>query len=292
MIIVQLIGGLGNQLFQYATARRLASIHNVPLKIDITRFFSYTLHSYSLHAFNIIENLAGEEDLIRVQKPFSTELKSPLKIIKTKLYRMDPIISVREKHFHFNPEILNLPDNTYLEGYWQSEKYFKDVEKIIRNELTFKIPPDPINKEFGDKILSVNSVSLHIRRGDYVTDPITNETHGVCDIEYYQKAIGEIVKIVANPHFFVFSDDPEWAKSHIKIDAPTEYVTHNDSSKNYEDIRLMSMCHHNIIANSSFSWWGAWLNSNPRKMVIAPKKWFRKPDINTEDLIPESWTLI
>ena len=138
-------------------------------------------------------------------------------------------------------------------------------------------------------ILAVNSVSIHVRRGDYLTNPVTFQTHGLCDIDYYKKAIDEILDLVDKPHFFIFSDDQSWAKSNIIFGAPTDYVMHNNSLKNYEDLRLMSYCRHHIIANSSFSWWGAWLGNNPEKIVIAPKKWFNDPKIDTTDLIPDTW---
>jgi hypothetical protein len=224
--------------------------------------------------------------------PVITTLKNPLQVIRQKIRGETPIIRVKEQHFHFDPAILELPDNTYLEGYWQSEKYFKRIEEIIHQEFSFKNFPDPVNRDLGDRISSVNSVSIHVRRGDYVTNPVTNQTHGVCDIDYYQKAIVEIFKNVVKPHFFVFSDDQIWAKSHIITNAPTEYVTHNKSSKNYEDMHLMSLCHHHIIANSSFSWWGAWLSNYNEKMVIAPEKWLNDCRYNTDDICPKSWLMI
>ena len=138
-------------------------------------------------------------------------------------------------------------------------------------------------------ISQTNSVSLHIRRGDYVSNQKTNQTHGTCDLDYYQRCITEIEKEVENPYFFVFSDEIEWVKENLKINHPAEYVDQNTGDKSYEDMRLMSQCKHNVIANSSFSWWGAWLNSYPDKIVFAPKRWFASDKHNTKDLIPEGW---
>ncbi len=145
------------------------------------------------------------------------------------------------------------------------------------------------NKDIGEMIQSFKSVSLHIRRGDYVSNKVTNQVHGVCDLNYYSHAISYIAERISNTHLFVFSDDPEWAKGNLKTEIPTFFVDNNRADKDYEDLKLMRQCKHNIIANSSFSWWGAWLNQNAGKIVIAPKKWFNDKSINTKDLIPEKW---
>ena len=133
---------------------------------------------------------------------------------------------------------------------------------------------------------------MHIRRGDYVSNPTTNKLHGTCSLEYYHNAVDIIAAKVSNPHFFIFSDDHEWARNNFKIDYPLTFVAHNNAGKNYEDMRLMSLCKHHIIANSSFSWWGAWLGSNPKKIVCAPRGWFKDKSLNTNDIIPSDWSRI
>ena len=132
-------------------------------------------------------------------------------------------------------------------------------------------------------------MSLHVRRTDYVQNALTNKIHGVCDQDYYASCVRYIGDQVSNPHFFIFSDEPQWAKDNLMFDFPMTVVDCNDASRNYEDLRLMSTCKHNIIANSSFSWWGAWLNSNPNKIICAPKQWFTDSTRNTKDLIPSNW---
>ena len=179
--------------------------------------------------------------------------------------------------------------NVYLEGFWHSEKYFKDIENVIRQEFTIRDEPDALNKEMANKIMACEPVSIHIRRGDYVSDKKTNEFHGTCSLEYYNDAIGIITKEIKAPHFFVFSDDPVWVQDNLKLKFSTTYLVYNGAEKAYEDLRLMSLCKHHIIANSSFSWWGAWLSGNPYKIVIAPKKWFNDETIDTSDLIPDEW---
>jgi len=269
MIIVQLVGGLGNQLFQYATARRLAHVHNTVLKLDISPFEKYTLHAYHLNNLNIIENITAVNDIEQI-----TGNKGQV---------------IREKTFNFDPEILHLSDNVYLQGYWQSEKYFADIKHIINEEFTVKHALDSRNKEITDSINNCSSISLHIRRGDYINNPHTNSVHGTCRLEYYQRCFAKMVEAVPEPHFFVFSDDPEWAVENLKLDYPMTLIDHNGPERDYEDLRLMSMCKHNITANSTFSWWGAWLNPNPDKLVFAPERWFQNEKIDTSDLIPANW---
>jgi hypothetical protein len=269
LIITNLIGGLGNQLFQYAVGRRLAYIHNEPLKLDITAFRNYTLRSYHLNPLNIIEQIATDEEISH--------------------YRNHHYI--REEYFQFNSGILNLGPHTYLEGYWQSEHYFKDIEPIIRQEFMVKHAPEGENARLYNMILSCEAVAIHVRRGDYVSNLVTNEHHGLCPLDYYYQAVSIIANQIHNPHFFIFSDDWSWAQQNIHLNYPMTFVTHNANWPN-EDLRLISHCKHHIIANSSFSWWGAWLGSYPHKIVIAPRKWFNCQERNTQDLIPDSWQVL
>ena len=199
------------------------------------------------------------------------------------------ITHIREKQYHFDPKILTMPGSIYLDGYWQSEKYFSDIADIIKNEFRVKLPQTEENRRVAQQITSCESVSLHVRRGDYLTDAKTNTIHGTCELDYYARCIERLTQQVHHPYFFIFSDDPEWVAKNLKITHPTTFVAHNGPEKSYEDLRLMSQCRHNIIANSSFSWWGAWLNSNSNKIIYTPKKWFCDPNLNTKDLIPATW---
>lgn len=279
-----MIGGLGNQLFQYAAGRRVAHVNNALLKIDISPFSKYTLHKFSLHPFNISAGIATPNEIASITNVWQrvSSLYKP--------YYLRPI--VKEQFFHFDPNILDLSGDVYLDGFWQSEKYFKDVEGLIRNELSIKIKLDAENRSIADEISNSKAISLHVRRGDYVNNLKTNEVHGTCSLEYYSEATDVIAKQIPNPHFFIFSDDPVWVQKNLKIDYATTYVTNNDADKNYEDLRLMSLCRHHIIANSSFSWWGAWLNKSLEKIVVAPKKWFGITERNSKDLIPEGWIIL
>ncbi len=287
-VIVQLTGGLGNQLFQYATARSLALKQNMSLKLDINFFKTYEWHDYSLNPFNIKKDYLSEEEIHKslYEKPLWVRLLNRLGIIKGtegKIYN--------ERSLEYDSNIFGLNTTTYLKGYWQSEKYFKDIEDVIRED--FRIIPEPsaANEEILQRIKSVNAVSLHVRRGNFVTEPHLLAFHGTCSLDYYKAAVNYIKERVAEPEFFLFSNDINWCRDTLDLGIKIHYVDINDDKTDYEDLRLMMHCNHNILANSTFSWWGAWLNENPDKMVIAPQRWFADEAMQaqTGDLIPETW---
>lgn len=292
MIIVKFIGGLGNQMFQYAFYRFIKEKYG-NVKADITGFETYQLHNgFELEKiFNLSVEKADFRDISIVKELSSKDILSR---VKRKLF------GIRKSHVlekDFNEKILNNEQmNFYLDGYWGSEKYFKGIKDIIHNDFSVKKQPNKQNQIMINKILNSESVSIHIRRGDYVDDKDTNKLFETCSMEYYNSAIVKIKEKFTNPHFFIFSDDPEWTLKNMKISFPTTYVNINGADKDYEDLRLMSLCKHNIIANSTFSWWGAWLNNNPDKIVIAPKKWFADPirnaKINFDDLYPKDWIIL
>ena len=289
MIIVKTIGGLGNQLFQYSLGRNLAEKYDTNLKLDISEFGTYKLHKYALNAFNIIEDFATPEEI----KNFIIEEYAPIvKCIRKKLGKnleKKAKSYKEEQRFYFDPQALNFGNNVYLEGYWQCERYFKDIEDIIRKDFTLKVPLEGRNKEMFSMIRKVNSISLHIRRCDYVGNPETNSALGTCSLEYYRHCIEHIASNVENPHFFLFSDDINWTRENLEINYSATLVDVNSADTNYADLCLMSSCKHNIIANSSFSWWGAWLNDNPDKIIIAPKAWFVNSPLTPRDIIPKNW---
>jgi hypothetical protein len=300
MIVVRLIGGLGNQLFQYALGRHLAEKNSTILKLDISGFEEYKLHRYGLHCFEIWQHIATLEEIETFKRNRVTGNSGVLskigKRLKLSFYPTSEFykntIFLKENEFPFNPSVLESRGNIYLEGYWQSEKYFIAIRDILLSEFTYKYEQDAHNKRIAEQIQTTESVSIHIRRGDFVLNPLTNQVHGSCSLEYYRGAVNHIVQKKPDCHFYVFSDDQAWVFENFKLEYPVTLIDHNDASRNYEDLRLMSLCHHNIIANSSFSWWGAWLNKDPGKIVCAPERWFNDPSMETKDLIPESWVKI
>lgn len=290
MVYIQLIGGLGNQLFQYAAAKALAKKNGMEVTMDLSCFETYKLHKYSLQHFNVKKIFANDRvtKYVGNDKPSFTltekflNVVNPLKIEK-----------YEEPYFQFNPSFLDLAfSDIYLIGYFQSEKYFKAIESEIRKD--FKVITTLCDKTIAVKkqMDTCNAVSLHVRRADYVSNTHTNAVHGTCDDTYYLKSIEYIKENVDNPVFFVFSDDIAWAKENIKTVTSTKFVDFNDADTNYQDLALMANCKHNIIANSSFSWWGAWLNDHKNKIVIAPSRWFNNAPYDERDVVPESWIRI
>lgn len=289
MIISSLLGGLGNQMFRYSVGRALSLNNNTTLRLEISRFDGKVPHNvFELHRiFDCPAEIATEEDVHSILGWQSISgIKRIMAYPHMEAFRRNCFIV--EPHFHYWPEITNTPRDCYLEGNWQSEKYFQNVVARIRADFTFKNPLANLNAEVAEQIGQVNAVSLHVRRGDYVKNPKNTATHGLCSLAYYWKAIHHISDRVRQPYFFIFSDDIDWVKYHLKMSSPCQYVDHNHGEESYNDMRLMSMCQHHIIANSSFSWWGAWLNPSQEKIVISPKKWFANGN-DVGDLFPHGW---
>lgn len=292
MIITRIIGGLGNQMFQYALGRSLALTVGSELRLDIAGFHGYGLHQgYELDRFfDLPAHVASDADVRSVlgwrgYLPFRNLLRHRyLSALRSARFVVEPT-------FHYWTDILNAKGDCYLVGYWQSEKYFSNIRNVIRSEFTYSSELAGKNAELALRISDCNAVSLHVRRGDYASNPKTNAVHGLCSLEYYGRAISYIAERVASPVFFVFSDDIPWVKKNLNIGFPCKYVDHNNGSESYNDMRLMSLCQHHIIANSSFSWWGAWLNPRSDKHVVAPQRWFVH-DVRTDDLIPGEWVTL
>jgi len=286
MIVIRLKGGLGNQLFQYALGRSLSLAKNTALQLDTSSFKIDTLREYRLGSFNITASASDKLPFFATDgkaKHFNTVIQS----IRGLFFK--PYQIVKEKNFSFDPSILQCSDHAYLDGFWQSEQYFAPFAQLIREDLTLKIPLQGNLKELAAQITSANAVSLHVRRGDYVSNPTTTAYHGVCSPQWYGEAAKIIEEKVKKPTFFVFSDDYEWAKENLHFNSPAVFIPPSPDGQECNDMHVMSLCKHHIIANSSFSWWGAWLNPSPSKIVIAPKNWFVAGPKNTNDLIPSSW---
>ncbi|MBW4890082.1 alpha-1,2-fucosyltransferase [Mucilaginibacter sp. HMF5004] len=283
---MQLMGGLGNQMFQYAAAKALSLKRNIPFATDFDDPYIYAKRSFGLDVFNLEYQTATTKQLSK-SKPKTKVMR---RLYKWTGNNPDKYLYREKKDFHYQPEFFDCNDGSYISGFWQSEKYFLDIADTIRRDFSFKNRPSAANSAWLEKIKACNAVSIHIRRGDYVSVAHTNQLHGTCNLDYYQQAINAISGKVENPVFFCFSDDIEWTKANLKTGAETHYVDCNTTpDSGYQDMRLMSNCKHHIIANSSFSWWGAWLNPDADKVVIAPKKWLNSSDIIVKDLIPDTW---
>jgi hypothetical protein len=285
MIIIKLAGGLGNQLFQYAAAKSLALHTNQPLKLDVTSYTTDVLRNFELSCFNAPFEIASPDEI-----NFFTS-QSFLKKALQRLYPPHKRKVYKEPFYHFDKNFFTATVHIYLKGYWQSHKYFQAYKDVIAADFLIKkefiknvdLAPSKFEKEI--------SVSVHIRRSDY-SNKVTNDFHGVLPETYYNEAIAVIKNRYADAKFYFFSDDIKWVQDNVDTGSNFEFVSGKISTTAIEDFYLMQHCSHNIIANSSFSWWAAYLNANPNKVVIAPKKWFNKAPYNTKDLIPESWIRI
>ena len=272
-------------MFQYAAGRTLAHLNKTLIKLDVSSFSENKLRTFDLLAFNANPGFATKQEISSLlpvhnfEKAF--QYLSPLK--KRSYYR--------EKEFSFDRKVLDLGRNVYLKGYFQSEKYFLPAKDVIRSDFAFKKDLVKDIEDFSASLKKTGSVSVHIRRGDFDKDPVTTDYHGTLDISYYNTAIELIRSKIPNATFYFFSDNIDWVKETLSI-PNAAFVSGNITKNHIEDLYLMSQCQHNIIANSSFSWWGAWLNNNPEKIVIAPQKWFNKGPKDTQDLLPEKWIKI
>ena len=277
MIIIKIKGGLGNQLFQYAVGRALALHHRLPLKLDLTIFKTYKLHRYLLDQFAIQADIATEDEIIKL-KGRNNVLFSALRkagLVKRKSY-------LKEKRSSYFDASVFKNDDVYLDGYWQNELYFSDIREELLRDLTSISSMSELGVVYMEGIKKSNSVSLHVRRGNY----LNLKNFNVLDINYYMKAVEYMRKNVEKPTFYIFSDDLEWCKNSLGFLDNCIFV---DSTKTeIDDLKLMSFCKHNIIANSSFSWWGAWLNQNCKKTVIAPKGWLLN-DPGSSNVILSDW---
>ncbi len=287
MIIINLKGGLGNQMFQYALGRSLSIQFSRDLKFDLSFYddnldLNITKRNFELDYLSVQVDPANVNDL---------KFKNRNSILdfftsnKTKVYTDTNFKSILEKSF----------SRYYFDGFWQSELFFKEIRDVLLREFTPKIELDLVNMSWLNSITNSNSVAVHIRRGDYITNLNANAFHGICTVEYYRNAIQYIKNNTSDPSFYFFSDDMSWVKNNFHSDeGKYNFIENNIGDKSYLDITLMASCKHNIIANSTFSWWGAWLNNNSNKIVIAPTLWFSDLNENrkAEKLIPKSWIRI
>ncbi|MBI5686697.1 MAG: alpha-1,2-fucosyltransferase [Verrucomicrobia bacterium] len=301
MIIVNIMGGLGNQMFQYATAKRLAVTHNTPLKIDASNFDRCTPnkeHTLQLGSFRITASQASRSEVADYKK---TGLKHKLGIAALlKALGLsgegdeEPSVFSEPAGSAFKPEVLTLGVKTYLIGYFNSYKYFDSVKHLLVEEFTPREPISDAAREVLAAIADSNSVSVHVRRGDYVSDPgIRKDLEGVITERYYQNAVNHVAERVSQPHFFMFSDDIAWVKANLRPPHKTTCVDFNSPQRGFEDLWLMSHCKHNITAGgSTFSWWAAYLNPNKEKVVVRTERTSSNSAYNhPEDYFPPEWVI-
>lgn len=280
MIVARLFGGAGNQLFQYAAGRALADRLGVELALD-RRYVGRTGQPRA-DAFAHFRNARFTE----ASRLPPAKMDGLLRYGLWRLFGRNPRFH-REAGLGFNPRFFDLPDNTYLHGYWQSPRYFGRSDARLRDDLAMTTPLDAANADMAARIAAAPvSVSVHVRRGDYVGDG----AFAACTPGYYRTAIDHVAGRVGQaPTCFVFSNDPGWARENLSLGHETVVVDLNDENAGHFDMHLQSLCDHNIIANSTFSWWGAWLNATSGRIVVAPKAWFGPGKPGNPDLCPPDW---
>jgi hypothetical protein len=283
MIIIPLSGGLGNQLFQYAFGQSLKFLRTTDVRYK-PHFDSLIDRKLELTQFELRLEVATEEE-------FQSILKQNNALFRRATNRILPYykrLVVSEAQYHFDPNLFKVPSTCIVDGYFQSEKYFAVISNTLRKQLVLEVPHDEANQGWWKRIRESESVSVHIRRGDY----LGNALFPIYGKEYVDKAVDVIRKKVNNPVFFIFSNDLPWAKQTLRLNFPTYFVDHNSSDQPHNDMFLMSQCKHNIVANSSFSWWAAWLNQEHSKVIIAPPRWVNQNSTfysNIDDITPSNW---
>jgi hypothetical protein len=287
-IFLSIDGGLGNQLFEYAFGRALAIRTGGELILDLWKCQRGRCRPFELHHFNIRARSISRAETVICRLANSDRFRLPRGIVQTIAPGMLPRVVSKKQH-GFDPKALEQSGSVFADGWWQSELYFREHRQAIVDEFTFREAPDAVNQQWLEKIGGTESVCLHVRRGDYVTDPYILKTFGICGLDYYKAAIELIQQKVASPTFFIFSNDPEWAKQNLSVPGEHHFATHNCDVSDWEDLRLMSACRHFVVANSTFSWWGAWLSGHEGKMVIAPRRWFAAEDHPATDIVPTDW---
>lgn len=294
MIVPRILGGLGNQMFQYALGRRLSLERGEPLRLDVSGLKRGGLRTLGLNHLALDPVYSSVEE-VRALKSVVARFPEnivPRKWIPRSLRRDQPVSERHYKEvegFRFDPQVLTAPSPLYLDGYWQSERYFDSIQDVIHADFRVRTPLSGKNAHVAQAIAECESVSLHVRRGDYASNPEIRAVHGLCSLEYYATAVTHMIGALRAPRFFVFSDDHSWTARHLELPGNSVFVDHNSAASDYEDLRLMSRCRHHVIANSSFSWWGAWLNARADKIVVAPRRWVVDTMWTCPDICPPDW---
>jgi hypothetical protein len=296
--VVRLMGGLGNQMFQYALARRLASQSQRVIRVDVKSGFQHDPYGrkFSLGEFNTVVEPALSEDI-----PLGMAWDTPWHRVARAIWSIMPSERQRVVYertpFLFEKAIASRRDYpTYYFGYWQHEAYFLPIQTALKSEFSLRTPLCGKVLEWANEMQACRSVSVHARRyndvgtyGDVIRE--AREHHGSCEAEYYRRAV-EQIGVNTDTVCYVFSDDPSWAEAYLKLPCACRYVTDFGPRSDAEEMHLMARCQHHVISNSTFGWWGAWLGRNPEKIVVAPRRWIRTLPEDSVDICPAGWVRI
>ena len=300
MVITWLTGGLGNQMFQYAAGLALAQRRRTVLKLDVSWYREYAefeAHNvYGLSCFNITEQFATLEEIdrlrgVRLTRSERWSLAAARALRFNRYVRLHdlPGRSHQPSAFAYYPEFAELPDETYLLGMFQSEQFFAPVADTLRLHFSFRYPAQPAVATLAERIRRGPSAAIHFRRGDYVRNATFNQQIGVISPDYYERAVRLLRERSPDATLYIFSDDIEAVAREFRPPGPHEFVRCVEHWHAFDKIRLMSLCDHIAIANSTFSWWAAWLNPSPDKLVIAPEPWFSSTERDGRDVVPADW---
>jgi len=299
VVVVRLQGGLGNQMFQYALGRALSARNDAQLILDLTFLLDRTprgdfmFRNYELGAFGGVS-----PEFTRLSR---IALKLPAPAVYFRLTQFLTYVKdflqlqtyVREGIYEFQPHILTLQGDVYLDGYWQSSRYFDEIEALLRHEFTVLPPDDQDVQALGKEIECSESVAVHIRRGDLVSVPSSIQAHGFVGLAYFAEGMSEVARRTEKPVFYLFSDDIRWCMKNVVTAYPHVFVVHGqERQKSITDLWLMSRCRHFIVSNSTFAWWAVWMSDSEEKIVVAPRVWAREREKAPKELIPSSWIRI
>ncbi len=296
--VVRLMGGLGNQMFQYAFGRGVSEASALALAFDVESGFRGDVHRrrFALGAWNVsIENARPAEIPLGMAwaPPWCGLARAAWAAVPQAWRR----VVVDRDPLRFDPSAgARAAPGAYFFGYWQNERYFLPIQEALRREFTLRAPPSAPASSLARQMTECRAVSLHVRRNLGVDAsgrplPEARELYASCSAEYYRRALGAVG---AGPGTvcFVFSDDPAWARANLALDVPCRFVSEQGTFSDAEELVLMASCQHHVVANSSFSWWGAWLGANPAKIVVAPRDWLRGARNTAVDICPQSWIRI
>jgi hypothetical protein len=291
VIEIVVAGGLGNQMFQYALGRHLSIVSMQDVVLNLDWFVAENTRAalnYRLGIFPIWP---------RIRRSFGEGREAALaRRVRRRVERAPLVRRLRgvelfvERSLAFDPKVLELRTGAILQGYWQSERYFRGSEDVVRRDFTFPALSNPRDLEVAALTRSRPCVSVHVRRTDYITNKSAAAFHGLCGLDYYARALEHVSAGIPDLTRVFFSDDPQWVRESFQLAPHDVVVSWNQDETQYRDMQLMSLCQHHIIANSTFSWWGAWLDPSPTKRVVAPKQWFADLTVPTSDICPSSWT--
>lgn len=293
MIIAEIVGGLANQMVIYAAARALAERNKDILKLDLTALRKDAIRTFELDRLATAPKLATDEEIAFVKRKLANPVADRAR------EKLIGVLGIRRPHIYREPDVgfdenfFRLSGDVHIKGNFISRRYFEGIEALLRREFRLKGDMSSRSSDYEVTLREGSSVGIHVRRGDYVSNEHTRRFHGVIGVEYYRAAMKVIEDAVSDPVYHVFSDDPDWARENLKGRRSLRFVDPADRAHSHEDMHLMSRCRHNIIGNSGFGYWGAWLNPNPMKIVIAPRRWFADDHFNRIfDLLPPEWTRI